>query len=813
MENVLSRVVDALPGLVWTALPDGHVDFLNKRWFEYTGLGLDEARGRGWQTAIHPEDLSDLLERWRFIVASGEPREMEARLRRFDGEYRWFLVRTCALADASGQVVKWCGLGTDIDDRKRAEEALHARWWLSSAGREHHFRSVSEGTQALASLLTPGGEVQLVNRHVLEYFGATLEKLKHRAMADTVHPDDRPDVLAVWKGAVEAGRSYEVECRHRRADGVYRWFHVRGSPLRDTEERIVFWYLVQTDIDDRKRAEAVLAGENRLLELVASGRPLPVVLDSLCRLLDAMAEGCSSSVLLLDRTRKRVQQVVAPGLPSSYRESLVTCAVSRGEGPCGMAVTLKKQVIVSDVASDTRWDSRGWRALALAHGLKACWSTPILSLTGESLGTFAIYQGDVGSPTPFHQALIQRLTQIASIAIEGAQTDAELRQSEAFLAEAQQLSSTGSFLWRVGTDEFTWSEQLYRIYEFDQGVPVTHELIGTRDIQWANQRMDWALNDGRDFEGDYQLQMPDGSVKHLHFVARAARDRDGQLEYIGAVQDVTERRLSEEALANARSELAHVARVTSLGALTASIAHEVNQPLSGIVTNASTCLRMLAADPPNVDGARETARRTLRDANRASDVITRLRALFSKKAATTESVDLNEATREVMVLSRSELQRNRVVLRLQLADDLPPVMGDRVQLQQVILNLLLNASDAMSGVDDRPRQLVVRTERDEGDRVRLSVQDSGVGFEPQDAEKLFEAFYTTKSGGMGIGLSVSRSIIERHHGRLWAAPNDGPGVTFSFSIPRGPEDVTSARSLGAIQTPAASDTAHVMSHP
>ena len=231
-----------------------------------------------------------------------------------------------------------------------------------------------------------------------------------------------------------------------------------------------------------------------------------------------------------------------------------------------------------------------------------------------------------------------------------------------------------------------------------------------------------------------------------------------------------------------------MARVTSLGALTASIAHEVNQPLSGIITNASTCLRMLAADPPNVDGARETARRTIRDGNRASEVITRLRALFSKKDATTESVDLNEATREVIALSLSELQRNRVILRTELADDLPPVTGDRVQLQQVILNLLLNASDAMSGVDDRPRQLVIRTERDEERSCAPDRARCGRGFRTSSADRLFEAFYTTKSGGMGIGLSVSRSIIESHHGRLWAAPNDGPGATFSFSIPCGPRE-------------------------
>jgi C4-dicarboxylate-specific signal transduction histidine kinase len=300
--------------------------------------------------------------------------------------------------------------------------------------------------------------------------------------------------------------------------------------------------------------------------------------------------------------------------------------------------------------------------------------------------------------------------------------------------------------------------------------------------------------------------MPDRSVKYLHVVAHGTRDRDGQVKYIGWVRDVTERRLADAALGKARAELAHVSRVMSLGALTASIAHEVNQPLSGIITNASTCLRMLAGDPPNVEGARETARRTIRDGQRAADVITRLRALFSKQEVRPESVDLNEATREVIALSLSELQRGRVVLRSELADDLPLVTGDRVQLQQVILNLLLNAADAMHRVDDRPRELVIRTERDEADRVRLGVQDQGVGVDAQALEKLFEAFYTTKSGGMGIGLSVSRSIIESHGGRIWATPNEGAGATFAFCIPRAPERPKNSDGAGVSRMPAALDT-------
>jgi signal transduction histidine kinase len=388
----------------------------------------------------------------------------------------------------------------------------------------------------------------------------------------------------------------------------------------------------------------------------------------------------------------------------------------------------------------------------------------------------------------------------------------KLRRSEAFLAEAQSLSSTGSFFWRVATGEITWSEQLYRIYELEIGVPVTLELIRTRvhpeDVSLIEKMkiVEQAQEGGHDFEWHFRLLMPDHSIKYMHAVAHATRDQDGQLEYIAAVQDVTARRLAEEARDKARSELTHVARVMSLGTLTASIAHELNQPLSGIVTNASTCMRMLAADPPNVDGARETARRTIRDGNRASEVITRLRALFGKKETTNESVDLNDATREVLALSSSELHRNQVILQQELADDLPTVTGDRVQLQQVILNLLRNASDSMCGVDDRPRQLLIRTERDEGDHVRLTVKDAGVGFASQAADRLFESFYTTKNDGMGIGLSVSRSIIESHQGRLWATPNNGPGVTFSFSIPCRPEGLTSDGTRSS-RIPSVSDAA------
>jgi PAS domain S-box-containing protein len=664
-----SRVVDGLPEMVWTALPDGSIDSVNQRWCEFTNLGFGESCGQGWQAAIHAGDLPELLEHWRLIVASGKPGEMEARLRRFDGEYRRFLFRARPLTNDSGQLVKWCGINIDIEDRRQAEEALGAPWWLRSSAREHHFRAVGDNIAGLAALVTPAGGFELGNRQNLEFFGATPEELKHRVITDNVHPDDLPHVLAAWREAVETGCPYDVEERLRRADGVYLWFHTRGLPLRDANEHIVLWYLIRADFDDAKRAEALLAGEKQLFELVASGHSTSEILEAICRLVEGTASGCYCSVVLVESSGTRLEHGAAPSLPTSFITSIVGRPVNIDSGPCAMAATLNKQVIAADLTTETRWAAYEWCPMALAHGLQSCWSTPISSAAGKILGAFALYYAEPRTPTEAHRSLIEQLTHIASIAIE--------------------------------------------------------------------------------------------------------------------------RRLSEETLSRVRSELAHVARVKSLGVLTASIAHEVNQPLSGIITNANTCLRMLAADPPNVEGALETARRTIRDGNRASEVIARLHALFSKKDATIAWVDLNEATREVIALSLSELRRYHVILRTELAEDLPLITGDRVQLQQVILNLVRNASHAMGTVDDRPRELLVRSERDVDGCVRLIVKDTGVGFDRESADRLFEAFYTTKNDGMGIGLSVSRSIIESHHGQLWAKLNDGPGATFSFSLPLGPEGLTS----------------------
>jgi PAS domain S-box-containing protein len=618
-ERESRMVVDTIPGLVGILSPSGDVEVMNHRMLEYFGRPLEEMKHWEENDTIHPEDLPNVIRVFAQAIASQEALEYEARLRRFDGVYRWFQLRGFPARDDTGRVGRWYFLVTDIDDLKRAEDALR--------GSERSFKLTIDTIPALAWSARSDGSAEFFNRHYLDYVGLSAEQAGGWGWMAAVHPDDVHALAATWQRLMTTGEAGDAEARLRRSDGAYRWFLVRANPLRDEHGTIVKWYGINTDIEDRKQAEA------------------------------------------------------------------------------------------------------------------------------------------------------------------------ELKRAYDSFADAQGLSHTGSFITDLLGDDHNWSEEAFRIFDFEPGTKVSVQRI--RDIIHPDDLPSFESVIARGMQGEnvtfsFRIVTATGTVKHVRGVAHVVERVAGRPLFVGALQDVTESKVAEEALDRARSELAHVARVTAVSAFTASIAHEVNQPLSGIITNAGTCLRMLAADPPDVDGARETAKRTLRDGNRAADVITRLRALFSKREFTLEPLDINEIAQEVVALSFSDLQRNRVILRAEFAPNLPPVTGDRIQLQQVILNLVRNASDAMTSVDDRPRQLVIATEREADNRVRLTVRDAGVGLDAQSMNKLFDAFYTTKTNGMGIGLSVSRSIIERHHGRLWAEANDGPGATFAFAIPAAAETGASA---------------------
>ena len=371
---------------------------------------------------------------------------------------------------------------------------------------------------------------------------------------------------------------------------------------------------------------------------------------------------------------------------------------------------------------------------------------------------------------------------------ERKRSEEELRRSEAFLAEAQRLSLTGSFSWRVATDEITWSEQLYRIFEFDQGTPVTLKLIGTRvhpeDIPLLNDMIDQARAAGSDFEYEHRLLMPDHLVKYLHVIAHATRNENGQLEYIGAAQDVTQRRLSEEALARARSELAHVARVTSLGVLTASIAHEVNQPLAAIITNGESSLRWLARPDPNVGKVRELTKRVVADARRASETIDRIRTMATRRAPKRTPLSLDVIIEESLVFLRHEFRSKSTAVSRDLAGSLPEVIGDRTQLQQVIVNLVINAVQAMEQSGTASRSILIRTKLTDPETVCCVIEDSGPGIDPTHLAHLFDNFFTTKDAGMGLGLPISRSIIEVHGGYIRVDNNSVlGGARFTFALP------------------------------
>jgi PAS domain S-box-containing protein len=612
-EANLRRVIDTIPSLSWCNLPDGPNEFLSKGWHDYTGMSPDEAHGWGWSASFHPDDLPPLMTRWQELLVSGEPGEIEARIRRHDGEYRWFLIRVAPFHDESGAILRWYGSSTDIHDRKLADEALRAS--------ETNLRDVLDNIPGMVSILGPTGALERSNGPFLEYFNKTHEEIQNWANNDLVHPDDLPRAIASFARSIETGEPLHLEHRLRRADGTFQWFLSSSRPARNTEGGIDRWYVLTTDIDDRKRAEDELRRSEARHRVVV--------------------ETASDVVVSIDENGK---------------------------------------IILANPATNR----------IFGHAPEELIGKPLTVLMPKAM-------------RGLHEAGFKRYLE-----------------------------------------------------------------TGARQLNWQGTEMTAMRADGEEF-----------SVE----VSFGEMTTDQGKLFTGFIRDISEKKRAEEEIRSTHAEIARMMRVLTVGQLTASIAHEVNQPLSGIVTNASTCLRMLSSDQPNIEGARETARRTIRDGNRASEVVTRLRNLFKRKEVAAEPIDLNDAAQEVIALSMSELQSDRILLRHDFAENLPAVKGDRVQLQQVILNLLRNASDAMREVDDRPRQLLIKTECDDKKNVQLTVQDTGVGISPGAADRLFESFYTTKEEGMGIGLSVSRSIIEAHRGRLWASANDGPGSSFTFSIP------------------------------
>ncbi len=645
--------LDLIPALAWRARADGFTDYLNRRWLEYTGASLEQALGWQWLALIHADDVPGLRDIWRKALESGKPGEAEARIRRRDCVYRWFLIRAVPSRNNTGAIVAWYGINTDIEELKAAEFARRQRKaMLVDAAR---LQETLDSIPTLAWRARADGFREYLNQRWLDYTGFTLQQALGWQWMNAVHPDDRNQLAAAWQALPVGPKTNEVEARLRRSDGTYRWFLFRAQPVYDENGALVGWHGTNDDIEDRKRAENELRiNEQRYRELF---NYTPV------------------GLLEID-ARKRTEM-----LDDLHREGVTDVEAYLNANP-----DFERRAIDASIIKDVNPQTVEMLGAREATDLIGLSTARLLSMSADGLraGTVSRFRGD---------KLFQHEIKVETL-------------------------------------------------------------------------------DGRAIDVVLTVARPDVSRNFL------------------ALTDITKRKAAEDALRESerryhevQMELANVNRVATIGHLSASIAHEVNQPLSGIVTNASTCARMLAADPPNIAGALETARRAIRDANRAADIITRLRTLFAKKETSNELVNLNEASTEIISLSHREFQRGGVIVRSEFTDNLPPIKGDRIQLQQVLLNLIQNGLDAMGTVDNRLKQLIITTAKVEPDNVSVAVQDSGPGVDPENLERIFEAFYTTKSDGLGMGLSICRAIIEAHGGKLWAATAAPQGTVLQFTLP------------------------------
>jgi PAS domain S-box-containing protein len=709
-------------------------------------------RGEDFFQRIHPDDRPGFRELTETAIREKAEFDADYRVVHPDGRVRNIHVVAHPVLTASGELVEFVGTVIDVTERKRAEEELRRS--------EMELRRIVDLVPQLIAVYGPNRERLYANRTALDYLGISLDEWRHKSFAASAHPDDSERLKTYTDRALSSGAADELELRLRKCDGSYRWFLAHFKPLLDEQGHVVRWYYTGTDIDDRKQAEDKLRQENAALKRAeeqirgqeAELRQLLDLVPQLVAVFGPDHERIYANQMGLDylgvtleewRQTDDMRRFVHPGDGDRMR-GLFERAVSIG-------TTYQSEFRIRKADGSCRWFLARYNPLRDELGRVARWYVALTDIEDRK------------------------------------QAEEKLRRSEDELRQLIDVIPQQVFVF--GAD---WSPLFANRRELDY-TGLTPEEAHSRDavarsfhpedLEKLEGLRERASQQNAAFEMEARIKGQDGEYRWFLIRDSPLRDEQGRaIRWYGTRTDIEQRKQAEEQLRQAHAELARVTRVVTMGELVASIAHEVNQPISGMVMNGNACLRWLAADSPNLDEARENARRIVRDGKRAGDVIARVRALATKTATAKVRLDMNELTREVIALAQSEAHRNGVTLRTELASDLSPVLGDRVELQQVILNLAMNAIEAMRTVEGRPRDLVIRTQNDHADQVRVTVQDSGIGLDSKSMERIFEAFYTTKHGGMGLGLSISRSIVEHHGGRLWAVTNDGPGTTFQFTV-------------------------------
>ena len=652
--------------------------------------------------------------------------------------------------------------------RRRAEEALRES--------EQRWRNLTEALPQLVWGAGPDGGCDYFSAQWTTYTGISESELLGWAWMEALHPDDREPTRQFWTESVAGRQPYDVEYRIRRGDGTYGWFKTRGTPIRNTEGRIVKWFGTCTDISDRKRAEQAL--KDHEAELRQARDLLEIKVMERTKEL-RRSEAYLEEAQRLSKTGSFGWNVL--GGEIYWSEETFRIFEYGPETRPGLQLVLQRthpedRVRVQQVIDRTSQNAKDFdieHRLLMPDG-----SVKHVHVVGHLLET----------GQPGKTELVGAVTDIT----ERKRAEVALRQTEAYLEEAQRLTHTGSWAWNVARRENVhWSQEQYRLFGLDPesnspSFEKAFQRIHPEDQTTFNKAVERAIRERSDFEVDFRIVLPDGSTKYSRSVGHPVFSASGELvEFVGTGIDMTERRQAEkerERLRQLQADLAHINRATTMGELTASLAHEINQPIAAAATDARTCLRWLAREQPDIGEARESAARMVNAVTRAADIISRLRQLFKKGAPQTSLVDVSEVIQEMVVLLRSEASRHSVSILTELSAGLPPVVADRVQLQQVLMNLMLNGVEAMQNTKSGG-QLTIRSMRGEGGQLLISVSDTGMGVPPDQADQIFNAFFSTKAQGTGMGLSISRSIIESHGGRLWATSNSGRGATFNFTLP------------------------------
>lgn len=734
LELILENSPLAIAGLN----PEGRIASWNKAAERLFGWTAPEVIGEFCKT-VPPEGKQEYLQAIEKVMLGETIIGMVTDRHKKNGGRLTCSVSFAPQRNEHGELIGISAIIEDITKRRQAEEALRRS--------ERELRLAIDTIPVMAWTLRADGVVDFLNQRWMDYSGVSLEQY----VADPkgpIHPEDAPRIFEKWRAQMEVGQAYDDEMRLRSANGEYRWFLVRTAPLFDEQGKIVKWFGVSVDIEDRKRAERVLFETKSKLELILENSPLAIA--------GLNPEGQIAS---WNRAAERLFGWTADEAIGQFCKTVP---------PEGRQEYLR--VIRRVIAGGTVLGLVTYRRNKSGDLLTCSVSfAPQRNEHGEVIGITAI---------------IEDIT--------------ERRQAEHAVQQSQQLlesvlatlpvgvivtNKEGDIILSNAASRAIWSQLIISGRERREKTRAFWHETGKQiePAEWTSMR---ALNGQTILNDLVDIEIFNRERKTIRNSAAPIRNPDGQIA--GAVivnEDVTEAEKSEEKLRQAQAELAHVARVTMMGELTASIAHEVNQPLAAVVTNANAAFRWLDAKPPNLEEAREAVQRIARDGTRASEVILRIRAILKKSEPSRTPVNLNELIEETLILTQPELKQKKISLQVELSPHLPPVQADRVQLQQVLLNLLVNAVESLSAVAGRSRRLRVRTAQTDPLWVQVLVEDTGAGIKADQVERLFEPFHTTKEHGIGLGLSISRSIVDAHGGRLWAAPNDGHGATFQFSLP------------------------------